>query len=125
MWCDHSAGSAQGSDSPAMARVVRNARWQLSPEFDVPKLMFLKETYAAWMEPIGLALELVDFLTLKCISALERSINSLSCKFLYQPPLAVGTWVYIARLDLKRCSRTTLFALELVHSIRETRSGRA
>ena len=37
----------------------------------------------------------------------------------------VGTWVSIARSDLKRCSRTTLLALELVHSIRATRSGRA
>ena len=41
---------------------------------------------------MGLALELVDFLTLKCISALERSMNSLSCKFLYQPLLAGPGW---------------------------------
>ena len=71
-----------------MARVVRGAGGHLSPELDVPKLMLLKTTYAAWMELVGLALELIDFLTFKCISALERSMNSLSCKFLYQPPLA-------------------------------------
>ena len=41
---------------------------------------------------MGLALELVDFLTLKCTSALERSMNSLSCKFLYQPPPAGPGW---------------------------------
>ena len=106
---------------------MRGAGGHLSPELDVPKLMFLKERYAAWMERMGLALELVDFLTFKYISALERSMNSFSCKFLYQSPLAgpVETWVSIARSDLKRCSRTTLLALELVHSIRETRSGRA
>ena len=50
--------------------------------------MLLKETYAAWMELVGLALELIDFLTFKCISALVRSMNYLSYKFLYQPPLA-------------------------------------
>ena len=76
---------AQSSD---VARVVRGAGGHLSPELDVPKLMLLKETYAAWMELVGLALELIDLLTFKCISALERSMNSLSCKFLYQPPLA-------------------------------------
>ena len=57
------------------------------------KLMWLNETYgAAWMERVGLALELVDFLTLKCTSALKRSKNSLSCKFLYQPPQAGPGW---------------------------------
>ena len=73
----HRGRPAQGSDSPAVARVVRGAGGNLSPELDVPKLMLLKETYAAWMERVGLALELVDFLTLKCISALERSMTSL------------------------------------------------
>ena len=88
--------------------------------------MLLKETYAAWMERVGLALELVDFLTLafshKCISALERSMNSFSCKFLYQPPLAGPNWEvgFYRAIKLE-----TLLALEIVHSIRETRSGRA
>ena len=36
---------AQGSDSPAVARVVRGAGGHLSPELDVPKLILLKETY--------------------------------------------------------------------------------
>ena len=53
-----------------MARVVHDAGGHLSPELDEPKLMLLKETYAAWMELVGLALELIDFLTFKCISAL-------------------------------------------------------
>ena len=51
-----------------MARVVRGAGGHLSPELDVPKLMLLKETYAAWMERVGLALELVNFLTLKSLA---------------------------------------------------------
>ena len=44
------------------------------------------------MERVGLALELVDFLTLKCTSALEKSMNSLSPKFLYQPHPAGPGW---------------------------------
>ena len=72
---------------------MRGAGEHLSPEVNVPKLMWLNETYgAAWMERVGLALGLVDFLTLKCTSALERSMNSFSCKFLYQPPPAGPGW---------------------------------
>ena len=129
MWCDHRAADRlRRSDSPAVARVVRGAGGHLSPELEVPKLMWLNETYgAAWMERVGLALELVDFLTLKCTSALERSMNSRSCKFLYQPsPAGLGWDVSFYRaIGLKRCSRTTLLAFGLVHSIRATRSGRA
>ena len=55
--------------------------------------MWLNETYgAAWMDRVGLALELVDFLTRKCTSALEKSMNSLSFKFLYQPHPAGPGW---------------------------------
>ena len=48
---------------------------------------------------------------------------SFSTSHLQRDP--VGTWVSIARSDLKRCSRKMLLTLKLVHSIRETRSGRA
>ena len=118
---------AQGSDSPAVARVVRGVGGHLSPGLDMPKLMLLKETYAAWMERVGLALELVDFLTLKSISALERSMNSLSCKFLYQPPLAGPGWDvgFYRAIGLETLLENLLLAMELVHSIRETSSGRA
>ena len=94
MWCDHRAADRlRRSDSPAVARVVRGSGGHLSHELDVPKLIWLNETYgAAWMERVGLALELVYFLTLKCTSALERSMNSLSCKFLYQPSPAGPGW---------------------------------
>ena len=52
--------------------------------------MWLNKTYgAAWMDRVGLALELVDFLTRKCTSALE---NSRSFKFLYQPHPAGPGW---------------------------------
>ena len=115
------------SDSPVVAHVVRGVGEHLSPELGVPKIMWFNETYgAAWMERVGLALELLDFLTYKCTNALERSITlfhiSFSTSRLQRDQ--VGTWVSIKRSDLKRCSRTTLLALELVHSIRATRSER-
>ena len=47
MWCDHRAQAQADrlgrSDSPAVARVVRGAGGHLSPELDVPKLMWLNE----------------------------------------------------------------------------------
>ena len=47
MWCDHRAQAQadrlRRSDSPAVAHVVRGAGGHLSPELDVPKLMWLNE----------------------------------------------------------------------------------
>lgn len=47
MWCDHRAQAQADrlnrSDSPAIARVVRGAGGHLSPELDVPKLVWLNE----------------------------------------------------------------------------------
>ena len=58
MWCDHRAQAQADrlrcSDSSAVARVVRGAGGYLSPELDVPKLMWLNETYgAAWIERVA------------------------------------------------------------------------
>ena len=94
MWCDKRAVDLfRRSDSPAVARVVRGVGGHLSPERDVPKIMWLNETFgAAWMERVGLALALLHFLILKCTSALERLMNSLSYKFLYQLPPAGPGW---------------------------------
>ena len=66
MWCNHRAADRlRRSESPAVARIVRGAGEHMSLEVDVPKLMWLNETHgAAWMERVGLALELVDSLTL-------------------------------------------------------------
>ena len=91
MWCDHSAADR--------LRAATRLPWPAScaapadtcrPNSTCPNSYYSKRR--TWMERVGLALELVYFLTLKCISALERSMNTLSCKFLYQPPLAGPGW---------------------------------
>ena len=108
IWRNHS------SNSPTVAHVVL-----------VPNFILLKEMYTAWMERVGLALELVVFVTLKCISSLVRSMNSISFTFFNSLP-GLGLDVdSIARSDLKLCSKMSLLALEFVHSIRRRRLGRA
>ena len=107
-----------GSGQRLACRGARRARRRRTPVARTRRA----QTHVAQRDVpcVDLALELVDFL--KCISALEWSMNSLSCKFLYQPLLAGPGWDvgFYRAIGLE-----TLFALELVHSIRETaRDGR-
>ena len=97
-----------GSGQRLACRGARRARRRRTPVARTRRA----QTHVAQRDVpcVDLALELVDFL--KCISALEWSMNSLSCKFLYQPLLAGPGWDvgFYRAIGLE-----TLFALELVH----------
>jgi FGGY-family pentulose kinase len=55
----------------------------MSPEMQVPKLMWLKRHLPAAWEKLGAAYDLVDYLTSRATGSTARSQSSLACKWLW------------------------------------------
>lgn len=84
LWLDHraviEAAECTATDDPALAA----SGGVLSPEMQLPKLLWLKRRNAATWKRLGLAFDLSDFLAWKATGSRSRSLCTLACKWGYR-----------------------------------------
>jgi FGGY-family pentulose kinase/HAD superfamily hydrolase (TIGR01509 family) len=89
-WIDHRAQAEAAEITSTRHRVLANLGGVISPEMQLPKLMWLKRHLPQSWARTGLLFDLSDFLTWKASGSLARSQCTLTCKWTYLPH--AGGW---------------------------------
>ncbi|WP_108397059.1 FGGY-family carbohydrate kinase [Devosia submarina] len=83
VWLDHRALAEADECTRAGHRVLNYVGGVMSPEMEVPKLMWLKRHMPKSWARAGMMFDLADFLTWKATGSLCRSQSTLTCKWTY------------------------------------------
>jgi FGGY-family pentulose kinase len=83
VWLDHRAMAEAGECTATGHRVLRHMGDVMSPEMEVPKLMWLRRHLPECWDAAGYFFDLTDFLTWRSTGALDRSQSTLTCKWTY------------------------------------------
>ncbi|THV21012.1 FGGY-family carbohydrate kinase [Peteryoungia ipomoeae] len=83
LWMDHRAIEEARICTETGHRVIRHAGNSLSPEMQIPKLLWLKTHRPDLWSRLGFAFDLADFLTWRASGSNERSICTLTSKWGY------------------------------------------
>lgn len=82
-WLDHRAIEEAAALSAGGGEAVRHAGGAVSPEMQLPKLMWLKRHLPEMWNRAGMIFDLADFLTWRATGSLKRSICTLTAKWSY------------------------------------------
>ncbi len=82
-WFDHRALSEAEEATASGHRVLTYSGGVVSPEMEVPKLMWLKRHMPDTWERAGYLFDLADFLTWKATGEIERSQSTLTAKWAF------------------------------------------
>lgn len=85
VWLDHRALKEADECTATGHQVLSQAGGVMSPEMQIPKLMWLKRRLPETWHNMGLAMDLADFLTWKSTGSTARSQGTLACKWTFQP----------------------------------------
>ena len=83
LWLDHRALAEAEECTATGHEVLKYAGGVMSPEMEVPKLMWLKRHMPATWARAGNIFDLADFLAWKATDSLARSQSTLVCKWSY------------------------------------------
>jgi FGGY-family pentulose kinase/HAD superfamily hydrolase (TIGR01509 family) len=89
-WMDHRAQAEAAEINASGDPMLQNVGGVISPEMEVPKLVWLKRHLPASWARARLMFDLADFLTWKATGSLARSQCTLACKWTYLPQ--AGGW---------------------------------
>jgi FGGY-family pentulose kinase/HAD superfamily hydrolase (TIGR01509 family) len=89
-WMDHRAQVEAAKVTATGHRVLDNLGGVISPEMQIPKLMWLKTHLPQSWARAGLLFDLADFLCWKATGSAQRSQCTLTCKWTYLPH--AGGW---------------------------------
>jgi D-ribulokinase len=84
VWMDHRATSEARLINETQDDVLRYVGGSISPEMEMPKLLWLKRHLRASFEAAGHFLDLADYLTWRATGSLQRSTCTVTCKWNYQ-----------------------------------------
>lgn len=90
LWLDHRARAEAEAATSTGHAVLAHVGGVMSPEMQIPKLMWLKRSRPEVWSRLGLAFDLADFLTWKASGRTARSICTLACKWGYLGHAAPG-----------------------------------
>ncbi|MEO3386950.1 FGGY-family carbohydrate kinase [Mesorhizobium sp. CAU 1741] len=90
VWLDHRAIGEADECTATGHKVLEHAGGVMSPEMQVPKLMWLKRNLPTSWESAAHFFDLADFLTFKASGSLARSQCTLTCKWTYMAREAQG-----------------------------------
>ncbi|MGP9765190.1 FGGY family pentulose kinase [Halomonas sp. AOP13-D3-9] len=85
VWMDHRATAEAAECTATHAAPLANLGGVMSPEMQMPKLMWLKRHRPELYAQIGYAGDLGDWLGFKCTDSTERSVCMLACKWTFDP----------------------------------------
>src|SRR5690606_4824291 len=83
VWLDHRALAEADQCTATGHHVLTYAGGVMSPEMEVPKLMWLKRHMPKSWARAGMMFDLADFLSWKATGSLARSQSTLTCKWTY------------------------------------------
>ena len=83
VWMDHRAIAEAEACTATGHRVLDYVGGTMSPEMEIPKLMWLKRHLPAQWQRYGRILDLADFLTWRASGSNARSCCTLTCKWTY------------------------------------------
>jgi FGGY-family pentulose kinase len=83
MWADHRATTEAGEMTATRHRVLDHVGGVMSPEMELPKLLWLKRHQPDSWQRYGMALDLTDFLTWKTTGTIAVSACTVTCKWTY------------------------------------------
>ncbi len=83
VWLDHRAVDEAEELSKSGHRVLTFSGGSLSPEMEMPKLMWLKRNHSATWQRAGYFFDLADFMTWKATGSISRSQCTLAAKWNY------------------------------------------
>lgn len=83
VWLDHRAMAEAEECTTTGHEVLNFVGGVMSPEMEVPKLMWLKRHLPQTWDKAGYFFDLADFLTWKASGALDRSMCTVTCKWTY------------------------------------------
>jgi FGGY-family pentulose kinase/HAD superfamily hydrolase (TIGR01509 family) len=89
-WMDHRAQAEAAEVTATGHRVLDNLGGVISPEMQIPKLMWMKKHLPQSWARAGLLFDLADFLCWKATGSPQRSQCTLTCKWTYLPN--AGGW---------------------------------
>lgn len=91
-WCDHRARAEAGLCTQTGHEVLDHLGGAMSPEMQIPKLMWLKRHRPDLWSRLGRAMDLVDFLAWRATGTEIRSESALSAKWTYLPHRPGSEW---------------------------------
>ena len=83
VWLDHRAVAEAEECTASGHRVLDHVGGTMSPEMEIPKLMWLKRNLPQAWARAGLFLDLADYLTWRASGSTARSECTLTCKWTY------------------------------------------
>ncbi len=83
VWMDHRAIAEAEECTASGHRVLNSVGGVMSPEMEIPKLMWLKRHLPNGWRRYGRILDLADFLTFRASGSNERSCCTVTCKWTY------------------------------------------
>ena len=83
VWLDHRAVAEAEACTASGHRVLDHVGGVMSPEMEIPKLMWLKRHLPRAWASAGLFLDLADYLTWRASGSTARSECTLTCKWTY------------------------------------------
>jgi D-ribulokinase len=84
VWMDHRATAEARLINETQDEVLRYVGGSISPEMEMPKLLWLKRHMPASFAAAGHFLDLADYLTWRATGSLQRSTCTVTCKWNYQ-----------------------------------------
>nr|WP_272213484.1 FGGY family pentulose kinase [Marinicella sp. W31]MDC2879441.1 FGGY family pentulose kinase [Marinicella sp. W31] len=82
-WFDHRAETEAGALSATGDPAVRHSGGSISPEMQVPKLLWLKRNHPELYKKAGAFFDLADFMTFRATGSRQRSLTTLATKWFY------------------------------------------
>lgn len=92
VWMDHRAREEAAAINAGAHAVLRNVGGRISPEMEIPKILWLKKHLPASYERAGHFWDLPDYLTYRATGSLSRSRCSTVCKMTYQAAPSGAGW---------------------------------
>jgi FGGY-family pentulose kinase len=90
VWMDQRASAEADECTATSSKVLDYLGGRMSPQMEIPKLMWLKRHRPDIWAKLAYAFDLADFLSWRATGKNERSVCTLGCKWTYLPAEAEG-----------------------------------
>jgi D-ribulokinase len=105
VWMDHRATTEAREINATQDEVLRYVGGAISPEMEMPKLLWLKRHLRSSFDAAGHFLDLADYLTFRATGSLARSMCTVTCKWNYLAHEARWSASYFERIGLEDFAR--------------------